>query len=52
VPRKAAAHVEALEYGLPPTAGEGIGVDRLGMLFAGVTSIWEMLMFTHLRPEH
>jgi lysyl-tRNA synthetase class 2 len=44
-------YVRALEHGLPPTAGEGIGLDRLIMLLAGVTSIREVILFPHLRPE-
>jgi lysyl-tRNA synthetase class 2 len=44
-------YVRALEHGLPPTAGEGIGLDRLIMLLAGVTSIREVILFPQLRPE-
>lgn len=43
--------VRALEYGMPPAAGVGIGVDRLVMMFTGEHSIRDVLLFPHMRPE-
>ena len=43
--------VRALEYGMPPTSGMGIGVDRLTMLMTNQQSIQEVLLFPQMRPE-
>ena len=44
-------YVRALEYGLPPSAGEGVGIDRLVMFFTDCTSIRDVVLFPHMRPR-
>ena len=43
--------IRALEYGMPPTSGMGIGMDRLAMLLTGQTTIQEVLLFPQMRPQ-
>lgn len=44
--------IEALSVGMPPTAGWGLGVDRLAAVFANAHSLKEVILFPTLRPEH
>ena len=43
--------VRALEYGMPPTSGMGMGIDRLTMFMTGATTIQDVLFFPQMRPE-
>ncbi|HUK90829.1 MAG TPA: amino acid--tRNA ligase-related protein, partial [Blastocatellia bacterium] len=44
-------YIRALSYGMPPTAGEGVGIDRLTMILTNQKSIRDVILFPHMRPE-